>query len=63
MTTITLEYNERDQTAKQLIDTMLDLGLLKRKKSGIEQAIDEVKRGDVSILCTPKNRQKHANER
>ncbi len=38
MTTITLEYNERDKTAKQMIEIILSLGLATRKKNGLEAA-------------------------
>ncbi len=56
MTTITLEYNERDKTARQMIEIILSLGLAKRKITGLEEALDDVANGRVEIVHTPKER-------
>jgi YD repeat-containing protein len=56
MTTITLEYNERDKTARQMIEIILSLGLATRKKSGLEEALDDVANGRVEMIHTPKDR-------
>ncbi len=47
MATITLEYNERNKTAKQMIEIILSLGLAKRKKTGLEEALEDVENGRV----------------
>ncbi len=55
MTTITLEYNEHDKTARQMIEILLSLGLATRKKTGIEKALEDVDKGRVEVLHTPKD--------
>jgi hypothetical protein len=55
MTTITLEYNEHDKTAKQMIEIILSLGLAKRKKNGLEKALDDVENGRLETVHTPEN--------
>ena len=57
MTTITLEYNERDKTAKQMIEIILSLGLATRKKNGLEEALDDLAAGRVKTVHTPKKRE------
>ncbi len=54
MTIITLEYNERNKEAKKMIEVMLSLGLAKRKKSGLEEALEDVKAGRLKTIHTPK---------
>ena len=54
METITLEYDERNKHAKQMIDIMLSLGLATRKKAGLEQALEDVAHGRLTTIHTPK---------
>ncbi len=56
MTTITLEYNERDKIAKQMFEIILSLGLATRKKTGLEEALEDVEKGRVKTVHTPKSR-------
>jgi predicted transcriptional regulator len=56
MKTITLEYDERNKSAKQMIDVILSLGLATRKKTGLEMALEDVDNGKVTTIHTPKNR-------
>jgi hypothetical protein len=53
MATITLEYNERDKTARQMIEIILSLGLATRKKTGLEEALEDVKNGRLMTVHTP----------
>ncbi len=54
MKTITLEYNERDKTARQMIEIIQSLGLATRKKIGLEKALEDVEKGRLEVLHTPK---------
>jgi hypothetical protein len=56
MATITLEYNEKDKTAKQMIEIILSLGLATRRKSGLEEALADVEKGRLKTIHTPKDR-------
>lgn len=56
MTTITLEYNERDKIAKQMFEIILSLGLATRKKTGLEEALEDVEKGRMKTVHTPKSR-------
>jgi hypothetical protein len=54
MATITLEYNSRDIQAKKTLDYILSMGFFKTsanksvvKKNGIEQALEDVRKGRV----------------
>jgi hypothetical protein len=58
MATITPEYNIRNKQAKQMIEIIQSLGLATRKKSGLEEALDDVVNGRVTVIHTPKNRKK-----
>ena len=55
MATITLEYDYRNKQAKQMIEIIQSLGLATRKKSGLEEALNDVTNGKLSIIHTPKN--------
>jgi len=55
MATITLEYDVHNKQAKQMIDIMQSLGLATRKKSGLEEALEDVANGRLTIVHTPKN--------
>jgi hypothetical protein len=54
MATITLNYDTHNKQAKQMIDIMLSLGLAKRKKSGLEEALEDVANDRVTTIHTPK---------
>ena len=56
MATITLEYNARNKQASQMIEIIQSLGLATRKKSGLEEALEDVDNGRLTIIHTPKNR-------
>jgi len=49
MATITLEYDIRTKQTKQM------LGLATRRKSGLEEALDDVTNGRLTVIHTPKN--------
>jgi len=55
MATITLEYNTRNKQAKQMIEIIQSLGLATRKKSGLEEALEDVAKGKLTVIHTPKN--------
>jgi len=55
METITLNYDVRNKQAKQMIDIMLSLGLAVRKKTGLEEALEDVANGRVTVIHTPQN--------
>jgi hypothetical protein len=56
MTTITLEYDIHNKQAKQMIEIIQELGLATRKKSGLEEALEDVANGRLTVIHTPKNR-------
>jgi hypothetical protein len=59
MTTITLKYNERNPVAGKAIELIKSLGVFemkKSKKSGIEKALEDVEKGKIRLVHTPKNR-------
>jgi len=56
MATIVLEYNARNKQARQMIEIIQTLGLATRKKSGLEEALEDVANGNLTIIHTPKNR-------
>ena len=53
MATITLEYDVHNKQAKQMIDIIQSLGLATRKKPGLEEALEDVANGRVTIIHTP----------
>ena len=56
MATITLEYDVCNKQAKQMIEVILSLGLAIRRKSGLEEALEDVDNGRLITIHTPKNR-------
>ena len=58
MATITLEYNARNKQASQMIDIIQSLGLATRKKTGLEEALEDVANGRLITVHTPKSRKK-----
>jgi len=58
MATITLEYNARNKQASRMIEIIQSLGLATRKKSGLEEALEDVERGRLTTIHVPENRKK-----
>ena len=60
MATITLNYNARNVRAQKTLEYILSLGFFttekKIKKSGLELAFEDIEKGHVHRLITPKNR-------
>ena len=54
MATITLEYDIRNKQAIQMIDIIQSLGLATRRKSGLEEALEDVSNGRLITVHTPK---------
>jgi len=54
MATITLEYDIRNKQAIQMIDIIQSLGLATRKKTGLEEALEDVANGRLITIHTPK---------
>jgi len=55
MASITLEYNARNRQARQMIEIIQTLGLATRKKSGLEEALEDIENGRITTIHTPKN--------
>ena len=55
MESITLYYDAHNKQAKQMIDIILSLGLATRKKTGLEEALEDVANNRVTIVHTPQN--------
>ena len=62
METITLEYDVRNKQATQMLEIMQVLGLATRKKTGLEEALEDVANGRVIRIHTPKNRKNDGTE-
>jgi len=56
MATITLHYNTRNKNAKRMIDLVVSSGLVTVKKSGLEEALEDVAKGRVTTVHIPKNK-------
>ena len=57
MATITLHYDARNTNVKILLDSIVNLGLAtieKTKKTGIELALEDIEKGRVYRVHTPK---------
>ena len=52
---MTLKYDVRSKQARQMIETIQPLGWAIRKKSGLEEALEDVANGRVTTIHTPKN--------
>jgi len=55
MESVTMEYGIRNKQAKQMIKTIQTLGLATRKKTGLEEALEDVANGKLTVIHTPKN--------
>ena len=56
MATITLEYDLYNKQAMQMLEVIQSLGLATRKKSGLEEALEDIDNGRLITIHTPKNR-------
>jgi hypothetical protein len=60
MATITLNYDARDTGAKKTLEYILSMGFFtieeKTKKSGLELAFEDIEKGQVHRLITPKDK-------
>ena len=60
MATITLNYNAKNVRAQKTLEYILAMGFFtaeqKVKKSGLELAFEDIEKGRVHRLITPKNR-------
>jgi len=60
MATITLNYNARNIQAQKALEYILSMGFFttehKVKKSGLELAFEDIEKGRIHRLITPKNR-------
>ena len=60
MATITLNYNARNVQAQKTLEYILSMGFFtaekQGKKSGLELAFEDIEKGRVHRLITPKNR-------
>jgi hypothetical protein len=57
MATITLNYDARNKNVKMLLNSIVNLGLAtveKTKKMGIELALEDIEKGKVYRVHTPK---------
>ena len=54
MAIITLEYDTCNKQAKQMIEIIQSPGLATRKKNGLEQALEDVEKGRLTTIHTPK---------
>jgi len=60
MATITLNYNARNIQAQKTLEYILSMGFFtveeKEKKSGLELAFEDIEKGRVHRLITPRSR-------
>ena len=60
MATVTLNYNAKNIRAQKTLEYILSMGFFsvekKVKKSGLELAFEDIEKGRVHRLITPKNR-------
>jgi len=54
MATITLSYDARNKQARQMIEIIQSLGLATRKKTGLEEALEDVANGRLTTIHMPK---------
>jgi len=60
MATITLSYNAENVQAQKTIEYILSMGFFtiekKAKKSGLDLAFEDIEKGNIHRLITPKNK-------
>ena len=63
MATITLNYNDKDVRVQKTLEYILTMGFFttdkKIKKSGLESAFEDIEKGCVHRLITPKSRKQN----
>jgi len=59
MATITLEYDAHNPMIKKALDYILSIGFsqVTPRKTGLEEALEDVENGRVTRIFTPKNRE------
>ena len=59
MNTITLQYEANNSVAKETINFIKKLGVFKiaktQKKTGLEMALEDIRKGRVTTIHTPEN--------
>ena len=57
MAKITLEYDARNPVARKTLAYILSIGFseVKQRKTGLEEALEDVEKGRVTTIHTPKN--------
>jgi hypothetical protein len=63
MAKITLEYDARNPVAKKTLAHILSIGFseVKPRKTGLEEAFEDIEKGRVTRIHTPKNRKGKRN--
>jgi hypothetical protein len=58
MATVILDYDTRNVQAQKALDFILSLGLFteKKKKTGIEKALEDIEKGRVTYINGPKKK-------
>ncbi|MDR2496088.1 MAG: hypothetical protein LBD21_03070 [Tannerellaceae bacterium] len=58
MAKITLEYDARNPIARKTLSYILSIGFseVKPRKTGLEEAFEDIENGRVTRIYTPKNR-------
>ncbi|MDR0613082.1 MAG: hypothetical protein LBG45_06325 [Dysgonamonadaceae bacterium] len=63
MATITLNYDAKDVRAQKTLEYILSMGFFttgeKAVKTGLDLAFEDIEKGRVHRLITPKNRKEH----
>ena len=56
MATIVLDYDLHNVHAQKALDLIVSLGLfkVKKKKTGIETALEEIEKGEITFINGPK---------
>jgi len=57
MATITLKYDARSPLVRKTLDYILSVGFseVKTKKTGLQEAFEDIENGRVTRIYTPKN--------
>ena len=58
METITLQYKTRNRQPREMLNNTRPMSLVTRKKSGLEEALEDVARGRLTTIHVPENRKK-----
>ena len=57
MATITLKYDARNPLIRKTLDYILSIGFfeVKQSKTGLQEAFEDIEKGRVTRIYTPKN--------